>query len=317
MHAMNISWRGPGVPMGAETSPRDVFARMFGDAKEDLKRKSILDVVADDARQLKSKLGQGDHRRLDEYLESVRSLERQIAAFEQARPSGRRRRSPGRSSAAESARTRQADAGPARRGPANGLHARPHLCPGRRKRRHQGTTYERTLADFGIDKTQFAGRVDAKYLDWGHHKCSHDPKPTLPLIQAMDRWYVDQFCTCCKSSSRFARAREPCWITASWSTVAPIAGHRQRLAGPQPQGRGLYPGRPGRRTAAEDGPADSLSGGHVAGQPVADAGADGRDRAERIRPQHRHLVGSGLRKTSHDNVPLLIHRFVTGTAWPR
>src|SRR5204862_8018067 len=33
----------------------------------------------------------------------------------------------------------------------------------------------------------------AQYLDWGHHKCTHDPKPTLPLIQAIDRWYVDQF----------------------------------------------------------------------------------------------------------------------------
>src|SRR5205085_7772182 len=75
-------WRGPGVPMGAETSPREVFARMFGDTKEDEKRKSVLDVVADDARQLKLKLGEGDHRRLDEYLESVRSLERQIATFE-------------------------------------------------------------------------------------------------------------------------------------------------------------------------------------------------------------------------------------------
>src|ERR1019366_8423505 len=30
MHAMNLSWRGPGVPVGAESRPRDVFARMFG-----------------------------------------------------------------------------------------------------------------------------------------------------------------------------------------------------------------------------------------------------------------------------------------------
>jgi hypothetical protein len=55
----------------------------------------------------------------------------------------------------------------------------------------RGTTYHRTLADFRIDKAPFAGRVEAKYLDWGHHQCSHDPKPTQPLIQAMDRWYVD------------------------------------------------------------------------------------------------------------------------------
>jgi hypothetical protein len=55
-----------------------------------------------------------------------------------------------------------------------------------------GTTYARTLADFGIDKSQFNGQVPAKYLDYGHHSCTHDPKPTLSLIQAMDRWYVEQ-----------------------------------------------------------------------------------------------------------------------------
>lgn len=193
MHAMNICWRGPGVPMGAETSPRDVFARMFGDTEEDLKRKSILDVVADDARQLKLKLGQGDHRRLDEYLESVRSLERQIATFEQG--------------------VRQRPAAPLTR-PEQPQSLRDHIklmvdllvvalqtdftrvltCAlGDESEASKGTTYERTLADFGIDRAPFTGRVAPQYLDWGHHKCSHDPKPTLPLIQAMDRWYVQQF----------------------------------------------------------------------------------------------------------------------------
>src|SRR5205823_6686875 len=28
--------------------------------------------------------------------------------------------------------------------------------------------------------------------DWGHHQCSHDLKPTQVLIQALERWYVDQ-----------------------------------------------------------------------------------------------------------------------------
>lgn len=193
MHAMNICWRGPGVPMGAETSPRDVFARMFGNTQEDLKRKSILDVVADDARQLKLKLGQGDHRRLDEYLASIRSLERQIATLEQ------------------SARGRPA--APIAR-PEQPQNLRDHVklmldllvvalqtdftrvltCAlGDESEASKGTTYERTLTDFGIDRAQFAGQVAAQYLDWGHHKCSHDPKPTLPLIQAMDRWYVQQF----------------------------------------------------------------------------------------------------------------------------
>ncbi|MBL8796260.1 MAG: DUF1552 domain-containing protein [Planctomycetia bacterium] len=193
MHAMNICWRGPGVPMGAETSPRDVFARMFGDAQEDLKRKSILDVVADDARQLKGKLGQGDQRRLDEYLESVRSLERQMATAEQGargRPAPPIARPEPPQSLREHVRLMidllvialQTD------------FTRVLTCAlGDESEASKGTTYERTLTDFGIDKALLAGQVGPQYLDWGHHKCTHDPKPTLPIIQAMDRWYVDQF----------------------------------------------------------------------------------------------------------------------------
>ena len=192
MHAMNICWRGPGVPLGAETSPREVFARMFGDAREDERRKSILDVVADDARQLKSRLGEGDHRRLDEYLESVRSLERQIASPEHGAPA--RRPAPiARPENPQNLRDQvklmldllvialQTD------------YTRVVTCAlGDESEATRGTTYERKLPDFGIDKGKFADQVGAPYLDWGHHKCTHDPKPTLPLIQAIDRWYVEQ-----------------------------------------------------------------------------------------------------------------------------
>jgi hypothetical protein len=194
MHAMNISWRAAGVPMGAETNPRDVFARMFGDPREDSRRRSILDVVADDARQLKRNLGQTDQRRLDEYLESVRSLERQIATFEQG----------------ASSRPAPALALPDRPPQSVREHVKLMLdllvialepdftrvstCAlGDESEGAEGTTYNRRLVDLGIDKTALAGRVDPQYLDWGHHKCSHDPKPTLPIIQAIDRWYVEQF----------------------------------------------------------------------------------------------------------------------------
>jgi hypothetical protein len=54
-------------------------------------------------------------------------------------------------------------------------------------------TYARRLVDCGIDRTQFADRVEARYLDFGHHSCTHDPTPTRLLIQAFDRWYVEQF----------------------------------------------------------------------------------------------------------------------------
>ena len=190
MHALFVSWSGRGVPQGAETDPRDVFTRMFGDAGEDRRRQNILDVVAEDARRLKSNLGQGDQRRLDEYLESVRALERQMAAFSQGKRPVPQMTRPERTPptlrdfvtlmtdlvvvALQTDFTRVIT-----------------FTPGDESE-GTGTTYARTLADFGIDKKPFSDKVDAKYLSFGHHACSHDPKPTLPLIQAMDRWYVDR-----------------------------------------------------------------------------------------------------------------------------
>jgi hypothetical protein len=193
MHALFVSWSGRGVPMGAETDPRDVFARMFGDAKEDEHRRSILDVVSGDARRLKSNLSRGDQRRLDEYLDSVRSLERQITAFARSTPKA----PTAKMTPPEKPQTLldqvklmtdllivalQTD-----------FTRVVTFAPGDESEGTAGTTYNRTLADFGIDKKQFASQVEAKYLNYGHHSCTHDPKPTLPLIRAIDRWYVDRF----------------------------------------------------------------------------------------------------------------------------
>src|SRR5262249_39225056 len=154
---------------------------------------SVLDVVADDARQLKSKLGRGDQRRLDEYLDSVRSLERQIEG--QGRSSSKRKPPPMErpdrpKDLREHVKLMLDLLGVA---PQTGFTRVLTCALGDESEASRGTTYERTLADFGIDKAQFDGKVDAKYLDHGHHKCTHDPKPTLPMIQAMDRWYVEQF----------------------------------------------------------------------------------------------------------------------------
>ncbi len=84
----NISWRTPTSPVPPETNPRLAFDRLFsnGDSfdSEELRtrrqgyRKSILDFVMEDARTLNPKLGRTDQRKLDEYLTSVRDLERRI-----------------------------------------------------------------------------------------------------------------------------------------------------------------------------------------------------------------------------------------------
>jgi hypothetical protein len=63
--------------------PHRLFDRLFGSKEEYWidRKKSILDAVSDDAKKLKSDLDHSDQLRLDEYLTSVRSLERSVASL--------------------------------------------------------------------------------------------------------------------------------------------------------------------------------------------------------------------------------------------
>ena len=87
-YSNNISWKSATTPMAKEINPRLVFERLFGStddreaaksrAKRDEYRKSILDLVTDDANKLKQQLGQTDRRKVDEYFSSVREIEQRI-----------------------------------------------------------------------------------------------------------------------------------------------------------------------------------------------------------------------------------------------
>lgn len=83
LYASHISWKAPKVPLPCEINPRVAFDRLFRSrSKQDQKRasdeKSVLDLVMEDAKQLQKKLGQNDQQKIDEYLESVREVERRI-----------------------------------------------------------------------------------------------------------------------------------------------------------------------------------------------------------------------------------------------
>ena len=94
-YSSTVSWKTPTTPMAKEVEPRLVFDRLFGSsgkeaekgrAQRSLYRQSILDLVAEDARRLKTALGQTDRRKVDEYFTSVRELELRIARVDQAAP---------------------------------------------------------------------------------------------------------------------------------------------------------------------------------------------------------------------------------------
>ncbi|MFM7607160.1 MAG: DUF1552 domain-containing protein [Prosthecobacter sp.] len=87
IYMSNISWRSATQPSGIEINPRRAFDRLFGASGSEgerfrarsAARQSVLDFVADDAKQLQREVSGSDRRKLNEYFESVRAVEKQIA----------------------------------------------------------------------------------------------------------------------------------------------------------------------------------------------------------------------------------------------
>lgn len=93
-YSSNISWRSPTTPAPKEINPRLVFDRLFAEesqerfsqdrAKREKYKRSVLDLVIDDAASLRKNLGSNDQRKLDEYLSSIRDIEMRIGRAEYA-----------------------------------------------------------------------------------------------------------------------------------------------------------------------------------------------------------------------------------------
>lgn len=118
----NISWRSATQPMPKEINPRAVFQRLFSSRKTTARRargpavdasafaaapgtdnsetpttpsldQSMLDLVLGNAKRLRDRVSGNDQRKLDEYLDGVRELEKRIQAIERqqadaAKPGG-------------------------------------------------------------------------------------------------------------------------------------------------------------------------------------------------------------------------------------
>ncbi len=94
LYSNHIAWSSPSTPLACEIDPRQAFDRLFreGPAQSSQNKnlaptaltrfddKSVLDLVASDGRNLKRSLGIEDQRKLDEYMTSVRDVERRLAA---------------------------------------------------------------------------------------------------------------------------------------------------------------------------------------------------------------------------------------------
>src|SRR6185503_8200787 len=90
-YAGTISFRTASTPLPMETNPRTLFQRLFGqgDTPEERARlgkqyASILDVISQESAGLKRRVGAEDRVMLDEYLETIREIERRVQKMEQS-----------------------------------------------------------------------------------------------------------------------------------------------------------------------------------------------------------------------------------------
>jgi hypothetical protein len=92
-----LSHNGPDNANPPEYSPQALFTRLFGpgfrapDPNQPVDprlmlRRSVLDVVREDANKLKQRLGKTDLERMEQHLTSIRALENQIRVIEEAPP---------------------------------------------------------------------------------------------------------------------------------------------------------------------------------------------------------------------------------------
>lgn len=95
VYTSNMSWRNSTSPMSKEVDPTAVFDRLFsGQTVKETRqaksvrekyRKSVIDFVLEDAERLQKNLPATDRRKLDEYLYSIRDVEKRLGGAEKLR----------------------------------------------------------------------------------------------------------------------------------------------------------------------------------------------------------------------------------------
>jgi len=180
----NLAWSAPTLPVAPEPNPRLVFERLFGAGSPGERRKSlelrreqqrsILDFVRDDTRALGQQLGRRDQQKLDEYVASVREIERRIEGAEQFKDV-----------------------------PNPGVETPSGIPAGFKE--HIDLMYDMMVLAFQTDSTRIATFLLANEgsnrafpeigISEGHHNLSHHmgKREMMDKIAAIDLWYVEQF----------------------------------------------------------------------------------------------------------------------------
>jgi hypothetical protein len=179
-YSSHISWQSETSPVPMEVYPSLAFDDLF-DNRSSKRNQSILDRVRDEAAGLSKKVGPADRAKLDEYLTSVREVERRVVPMRKEQTAGEAR-----------ARDRSRPTLTMPR-PENGL---PEDI-----REHMRLMCDLVALGFQADKTRIATLLLCRdisglfypYLDvrTAHHGASHDDRSAA--YERVTRYYVEQF----------------------------------------------------------------------------------------------------------------------------
>jgi hypothetical protein len=203
LYGSHIAWSTPTTPVAKEINPRLAFDRLFksnsqGASPQD--DRSILDLVADDAKSLRNQVGKSDQMKLDEYFDSVRAVEKRIE-FNSKQRADENKLTPAALAEIEALDKRISEwNNPERQKLAKNV-----------RRSGDHTDHVRIMLDlmvlaFWTDSTRistfmFGNGVSPKNFSWlegvngGHHEISHhkNDKHNLEMYALINRWHVQQF----------------------------------------------------------------------------------------------------------------------------
>ena len=188
LYGSHISWRSATEPVAREINPARVYERLFHaeaplPPAEATQQRLLLDFVLSDARRLRGRVGRDDQQKIDEYLESVRAVERRVEFA--SRPDPRRFR------------------------PTMTAEEREAAAPGipQNFREHVGAMLDLIVLAFRTDSTRIASFMFARDVstrdytfiegvsEASHHSLSHHENRAEKIRQyaLINRWHAAQF----------------------------------------------------------------------------------------------------------------------------
>jgi hypothetical protein len=191
LYGSHIAWRSAATPVAREISPRMAYQRLFGmkrssatdpaTARKQEDDRKLLDLVLEDAQGLRGRLGRDDQTKFDEYLDSIRAVEKRIEFFSKPDPRDWK-------------------------APEPGDYAPPAGAPGDHKA-HVRLMFDLIVLAYQTDTTRistfmFANDVSSKNfagliegVKGSHHEFSHheNKKEKFEPYSKIVRWHVEQF----------------------------------------------------------------------------------------------------------------------------